>query len=585
MRDSNRTLGGTAAVVPALLCLLLSGCRSSGESPPAADEGFPRDTLIIAQGSDVTSLMSVLPQSGADTEVLAAMSSLLLQAEFDCGLSFEPLVAKEWSFTDEGKTLEMTLDPGFTWSDGRSLTAGDVAFTYDLIADPAVASPRSDYIEYMREDARPEVVDDAHLRFGFTQAYDPTTMISHAVGVELLPQHVLADAPRDGLASHTYHDAPVTNGPFEMESRKRGQQVVLAPSDHWGGPDEMRPKLKRVIHKVVPEYSAQLLELERGDVDLVPKVEVADADRLAREHPEIEFYRRGWRAMEYVGWNQVDPRSYDKLQGGMPEGETADPAKAARHQLFGDVRVRTALSRAIDADGMMADLFRSEATGETYARRAVGTISPSLCKAHNDAITPIPHDAASAARELDALGWVDSDGDGVRDRNGISFRFDLMIPSGKPLRERQAVLIQAALKDVGVAVDIETVEFATWVDRAIRHDFDAILGAWSIWVFIDPTSKWHSGPEYPYNFIAYDNPRVDELIDQGLAQRDAAEAAKTWKEFQRVVYEDQPYTFLYWVDEIVAVHGRFKDVQVDVLSPYSHLWAWWVPADQVKYAN
>jgi len=568
------------------LTLLAAGCsRCDGGVPIEADDTFPRDTLVIAQGADVTSLMSVLPQSGADTEVLAAISSLLLQPEFDCGLSFEPLVAREWSFSEDGTALEMTLAEGFTWSDGTPVTAHDVAFTYDLIADPAVASPRGDFIEHMLPDARPEVIDDTHLRFRFDEAYDRTTMISHAVGVELLPHHVLGDAPRDGLAGHAYHDAPVTNGPFALESRKREQQVVLAPSEHWGGPEAMRPKLARVVHRVLPDYSTQLLELEAGSVDLVPKVEVADADRLAREHPEIALYRRGWRAMEYVGWNQVDPDSYGALQAQMPEGETADAAGAAHHPLFGDARVRAALSRAIDADGMMAALFHSDATGETYARRAVGTISPSLCHAHNDEIEPLAHDPGAAAAELAALGWADTDGDRILDKGGRPFRFRLMIPSGNDRREREAVLIQAALQDVGVAVDIDPVEFGTWVDRAIRHDFDALLGAWSIWVFIDPTAKWHSGPDYPYNFIAYDNPRVDELIEQGLAAQDPQEAIATWHEFQRVVHDDQPYTFLYWIDEIVAVHGRFQDVQVDVLSPYSHLWEWWVKADEVKYEH
>jgi hypothetical protein len=82
--------------------------------PVTVTDTFPRDTLVIAQKSDVTSLMSVLPQSGADTEVLAAMSSLLLQAEFDCGLEFEPLLAREWAFGDDGTSLEMTLAEGFT---------------------------------------------------------------------------------------------------------------------------------------------------------------------------------------------------------------------------------------------------------------------------------------------------------------------------------------------------------------------------------------------------------------------------------------------------------------------------------------
>jgi len=276
--------------------------------------------------------------------------------------------------------------------------------------------------------------------------------------------------------------------------------------------------------------------------------------------------------MEYVGWNAIDPQRYQEITAG--EGDPPDPAEAGPHPLFGDPAVRRALTQAIDADRMMQDHFGSPAAGEVYAKRAVGTITPSLCGMHNDEIAPLPHDPQAARDHLAALGWVDSDADGVLDKDGRPFRFGLLVSSGKPRYEAVAVTVQAALKQIGVDVQIESLEFNAYVQRAIAKDFDAMVGGWSMDFFVDPTSKWHSGPGYTYNFVSYANPEADALIERGLSQTDPAEAAATWRELQRVIHDDQPYTFLWWRDEIVAVNGRITGARTDLLSATAHLWEW-----------
>jgi len=553
-----------------LLLVLLAGCspKTAGE----AVDPLRANSLIIAYPADVESLMSVVPQSGADTEVLAAIDMMLLMPTFECGLSYEPLIAESWSFSEDGRTLDMVLSDAFRWSDGQPVTAHDVAFTYELIADPDVGSPRRGFIEHMVEGARPRVLDDHHLQFEFTHAYDPATMIAHATGVELLPKHVLADADRANLRGHAYHDAPVTCGPFKLDERIKGQTITLVSDEQWGGPATMKPALQRVIFKVLPEYSTRLLELKNGSVDVMAGLEVADADALAASHPDIALKRRGYRAMEYVGWNAIDPQRYQEITAG--EGDPPDPAEAGPHPLFGDPAVRRALTQAIDADRMMQDHFGSPAAGEVYAKRAVGTITPSLCGMHNDEIAPLPHDPQAARDHLAALGWVDSDADGVLDKDGRPFRFGLLVSSGKPRYEAVAVTVQAALKQIGVDVQIESLEFNAYVQRAIAKDFDAMVGGWSMDFFVDPTSKWHSGPGYTYNFVSYANPEADALIERGLSQTDPAEAAATWRELQRVIHDDQPYTFLWWRDEIVAVNGRITGARTDLLSATAHLWEW-----------
>jgi len=290
---------------------------------------------------------------------------------------------------------------------------------------------------------------------------------------------------------------------------------------------------------------------------VVRDVLVEDVDRLARTHPEITLRRRGWRTLEYVGWNLVDP-------------------------LFADPVVRRALTTAVDRGRMVDQLLTSKVTGERYGRPAVGTITPALCGLHADDIEPVPFDPPAARAALAAAGWSDSDGDGVVDRRGRSFRFHLLLPSGTPRREAVATLVQSDLRAVGVEVVLEPVPPAAFQSRLRARDFQAVLGAWAASLQVDPSDTWHSGPDHPFNFVSYANSEVDALLDAAPSELDPVRSAAAWKRFQALVYADQPYTFLYWADEVVAVHGRFRDARVDLASPWGRLEHWWVPAEEVR---
>ena len=158
-----------------------------------------------------------------------------------------------------------------------------------------------------------------------------------------------------------------------------------------------------------------------------------------------------------------------------------------------------------------------------------------------------------------------------------------MTNSGNPRRARAAVIIQANLHDIGVAVEIEQVESNTFFERLRKKDYQAALSGWSAALFVDPTEVWHSGAEYEFNFTSYANPEVDRLIDEGMREPDRTRAIAIWRRMQELIYADQPYAFLYWMDEIVGLHERFEDERINVLSPFTDLHKWWVPADKVKY--
>jgi peptide/nickel transport system substrate-binding protein len=424
-------------------------------------------------------------------------------------------------------------------------------------------------------------------------------MTAHT-GIPPVPKHKLIDADRATLRGNPLVRAPLASGPFKIEKWLPNEKIVLVPNEAYTGPDEFRPNLSRIIFKILPEYATRLVELENGSTDVAEAILVADADRLRKEHPELTMRRRGWRSMDYVAWNRLDFEDYKAKKDALTESNKAlreaakgeedaelvlpelDWATVAEHHIFGDLAVRKAFAKAVDVDGLMARLMTSE-TGEVYAKRSVSTITPALCDVHNNSITPIPFNVAEANADLEAAGWIDKDGDGIREKNGRDLAFTLMTNTGNARRAKAAIIMQAQLRTVGAMVEIETVESNTFFERLRKKDFESALAGWAAGLFVDMSTMWKSGDQYEFNFPSYHSPEADALIDQALAEPDPEKNAVLWKTVQEMIYEDQPYMFLYWMDEIVGVHGRFESANVNVMSPFHEIWAWSVAPDQVKY--
>lgn len=551
----------------ALSLLALAACGggapadkpAEGGDAPAASGPKTQGTLVAAVQSDIGYLGSVVYEAAADSQILTNISFPTVDPDFDCSLKKSPALAKSWEWSDDGKVIKMEIRDDITWEDGTPVTVDDIKFTYDLIADPNVASPRLSYIEHAVKDKFPHIVDPTHIEWHFTRAYDRDTQIAH-VGMTLMPKHVFGDADRKTLRGNPNINKPLSYGPFRLANWKPNESFVLEPNPKFTGPDSWKPHLNRVIFRVIPEYSTRLIELESGKIDFMESVLVEDADRLREEHPEINLVRRGWRSNDYIAWNLSNP-------------------------LFEDKQVRRAIALAVDTETMIQKVLTSK-TGESYARPSVSTITPALCGVHNNDIEPIAFNVEQAKKMLGDAGWKDSDGDGVLDKGGKKFSFTLTTNTGNKRRANSAVLIQAQLKDVGIEVNIEQIETNAFFENMRKRDYEAALSGWSAGLFVDPASIWGCDTEEKrneFNFTGYCNPKVEELIAKGLDTPNPKDAAPIWKEMQAEIYQDQPYLFLWWMDEIVAIHNRFDNTHIDMLSRLNRLHEWEVPDDKVKY--
>ncbi len=548
----------------AFVVLACSGCFEAADEPggtpvpppaPSRSANRPAGTLVVAWPMDFRSLLVVVQESNEDAEISAQLTFDPVRAKFEgCQLHAQPGWASDWSFSEDGRTLSMTIPEGLKWEDGKPVTVQDYALAFELAGNPTTASPRFATVDKMVPGKRPLIIDPTHIQFEFQQASDQGMMLFSTSSLPPVPSHVLAGADNTTLRAHPQSSQPLSAGPWRLAAHEPGQKIVLEPNPAFTGPTEMKPKLDRVIFRIIPDYQARVLALEAGEVDHVRNLQVADAERIGKKYPDIALHRRGWRAVEFVVWNQ-------------------------RRPMFADKDVRTALALATDVDAMIGSLLTTS-TGESYGKRAVGNITPELCETVPDQVQPLPFDLPRARELMAKAGWTDSNGDGILDKDGNKFQFTLATSAGNQRRASLAVMLQANLQELGVVVDIQPVDPNALGGNLRSREFDAVVMAWAGGLFVDPSSTWKCPtPEHPaeLNYGGFCDPTVDQLIERGLSTPNFSEAAPIWKEMQAKIYEEQPMLFLYWMDEIVAVDKRVEHVSVDIVSSLSHLHEWDVP--------
>lgn len=528
------------------------------DRPHAADAG---DTLTIALVGDADTMLPMVGQSVNGSMIYDLLVPPVTTSDFvDGRIVFKPGIAKSWSWNEDRTELTYELKEDCVWDDnsGKVVTAEDIRYNYELIGDPEVKSPRQSHVERMDPKQPIEVLGDFKLRFHFQYPYNEQSMLAHA-GFNISPKHLLETLDRASLlSSDLSKKRAVGHGPFRFLKWEPKQSVTIVRNPK--SKTYAVPYLRRIVFKVIQEYQTQLVELKKGGIDMMEAVQEKDIEEV-QSWGNVKLYERGYRFLDYVAWNAQNP-------------------------LFEDKNARRALTLAIDIERIIKTILTFG--GKTYATKAYSTFTPELADFRVADLQLLPHDPAKAKELLAGLGWKDSDGDGILDKDGKAFEFVLVTNQGNPRRADACVLIQEDLKKIGIKVNLEQRESVTFFDDLSKKQYDAALAGWSASLFPDPSNVWGSATETEtrlFNFTAYSNPRVDELIAKGLKCKDGQEEAKIWQEMQRLVYEDQPYTFLYWKTSTVPLQKRFRDYKPNVLSVLHGIENVWVPKAEHKSKN
>lgn len=546
----------------ALLLLALAGACGDRESG-AADEAKTRSseqverggTAVLAELSDMSKPMPLIFDSSLDGDLQDVMYMALTRGAWKDGklvyqTSSDNPMALAWMYElvgPDSASLRYRMRSGVRWSDGQPITAEDVVWTYGVLDDPALASPRQDYLEHI-DSVTAE--NDSTVVFHFDRRYPE--MLFHS-GLPIAPKHVYENIPPGEIRSSQPLTDPangnlVVSGAFMVGAWDKGSTITLVPNPYF----EPKPNLDAIVIRIIPEETTRLIELQTGNVDFMRPVAFDKVPALKAQNPEIRFATEQKRFFDYIGYN---PKEFAP---------------------FADAEVRRALGLALDVSGIIAALQMGE-----YAVPAAGPYAPIFKELYDaERLKPLPHDPARARQILAAKGWRDSDGDGVLDREGKPFRFTLVTNSGNARRADVSQIVQQQWKQVGVDVELQTLETNTFFDRLTKRDFEAALSGWAVALAPDLSPIWAG--DSPFNFVSYQNPTVTRLIQRALAQPTAEQAAPTWRAAAERIVADQPYTWLYFFDQVDGVNERLKGMRVDTYGAYQNAWEWWIPKDRQR---
>jgi peptide/nickel transport system substrate-binding protein len=515
--------------------------KHSSKIPPKPVTG---DTIVIGSIQDATTLLPVLAPDMPSRRVTRLIYNGLVK--YDKNVRLAPDLAERWVISPDRKTIRFRLRKGVKWHDGKPFTAQDVQYTYQVYVDPKTPTPyASDFLRI--KDLR--VIDDLTVEAEYERPYAPGL---GSWSEPMLPRHLLegTDITESPLAR-----SPVGTGPYRFVSWDEGEKIVLeANPDYFAG----RPYIDNVVIRFLLDKATAFLELKAGDVDRMSLTPLQYARQTDRSWFTDNFCKYKYLSFSYtyLAYNLQDWK-------------------------FKDKRVRQALTMAIDRNGIIQAVL----LGQGQVVHA--PYNPSTYW-YNHKVKKWPYSPKKAKKLLAAAGWKDSDGDGILDKDGMSFELTIFTNQGDDRRKNAATIIQSNLKQVGVKVEVRIIEWAALLHHFLyKRNFEACIIGWALDYDPNQYDKWSSkktGP-FDFNWMHYQNPEADKLLERGVSTFDPKERKKIYDKLQQILSEDQPCTFLWAGDALSVVHSRFYGIKPAPIGIDYNFEKWHVPLPLQYYVT
>lgn len=493
----------------------------------------PKDaeTLVWHLGAEPDTLNPITATDAYASRIDGFLYDTLIERDNQT-LEWGPKMAERWEISPDRLQLTFRLRDGIRWHDGRPLTIEDILYSYERIMDPQVDAPHLRV--YYQEIKKVEKIDRRTVRFTYRRPY--FMAVEFCGTIPIVPRHLFENG--ENFNRHSQNRAPVGMGPYRFVRWETGKKIVLERNeDYWGkavGPPAVKvPEIKRISFEVVAEDTVALQILKKGELDFaglrpIQWVRQTGSEKFNRRFAKHEFYTPGY---SFIGWN-------------------------VRRPWFSDQRVRKAMTMLTNRGEILKKLnfgLGRLVSGPFYIES----------KDYSLAVESLPYDPEGAKRLLEEAGWVDHDGDGIRDRRGVPFRFEFLIASGRRFAERLASILKEDLKRVGIEMEIRRLEWALFVKNLDDRQFDAVTLGWVFGFEQDPYQVWHSSQaERGSNFVGFKEPEADRLILEGREEFDRGRRAALYQRLHEIIDREQPYTFLYSSPSLVALHRRFENVRV-----------------------
>ena len=510
------------------------------------------DTIFVRNIGNVTTFNRLFITDSASNAAAGLIWPMPIDVDRFSGIPIPGLTS--WEISDDNLTYTFTIRDDAHWSDGVPITSADAQFVYEAALNPEVGATIASRFQNF---AAVNIIDDKTYEVVLKEA--DCAIFASFNSLPFLPAHLYA-ADFSDIQSNPNNSFPtISGGPYILEEIESNSfQRFRANSDYWDG----APNIENWVYLVIEDPALLAQALIAGELDYSG----LDASQIpeVREEEHLSIYSFPVNSVGMFIMNWVDEENplpaYDE-NGALIEQEP--------HRLFGDIRVRQAVAMGYSKDDIIATL------GEDGGTRLAASVVPAIEWAYNSEIEPWPYDPAGAIALLEEAGWVDEDGDGVREKDGEPLAFTISYSPLINYFETTALVAQDQLSEIGFDVSVRNMEWASYLNEVLlAQRFDASVVSWGGGSPPDPTSTedlMRSTNDMPgaFNVASYVNPYLDELFIQGRTVSGCApeDRAPIYNEVQQIQYEELPYEFTLSANAFHVVNNR-----VGNLNPGP----WWV---------
>jgi len=565
----------------------LTGAGTYFESSPTDLLPETGGTLVLALTAEPENLNYFTSTSAVAKRFLDYIYETLLGYDYLSWTYTRPVLAESYEISPDNKTFTFHLRRNIRWHDETPMTARDVLFSLKAILNP--------YVDDAPLRAYYSKVVEAHVEGDYTFVVSTSDTyfmnLEFLGGFAILPRHVwdpdglmepftVADLRNPMLTKEepdirTFADAFNTHaqgrpvgmdadpiigsGPWKFERWITGDYMSLTRNEnYWAGDSIFIPGfsekcayLDRVIIKTITDATAQLTALKAGELDFVPRLRAIQYFEQTNTPNFLERFQKVSYvvpAYSYIGWNNDRP-------------------------YFSDKRVRQAMTMLIDREAY--NKYISYNTG-------IPTIGPFYIfgEQYNHNIERWPYDPERAVALIEEAGWVDTDGDGIRDKDGIPFSFTWSISSGSQASKYLALMAKEDLRRIGIEVKIRQLEWSVYVENLRDRQFDVVNLLWIGGLQTDPYQIWHSDNigDRGSNYIGFRNAEADSLIENARYEMDSVKRNAMYYRLQEILHEEQPYTFMFYQRDLAAYLKEFRGVKWVPIRPGYLYTSWFRPA-------
>jgi peptide/nickel transport system substrate-binding protein len=552
-------------------------------APVAAQDDEAVGGVVIDStfGSGPVNFNPVTSTGATEQDIMNLLYPNLLGVNPETGV-IEPgapgSVSTSWEVSEDGLTYTFTLAEGWTWSDGDPITARDWEFVWDSVLSGEVETNLiflTDSIDTIT------AIDDYTLEVKF---FSPGCESLNNAGLQPVPSHLYdgLDDPFIQFNEDRYTEPEALEvGPYQLRSQVSDQQTGLVPAENDGYLEDAVVNDGYVL-RIVGSQTVQTEQFLAGETDVlrfIPPDRRGDVVAAAEAGNVGVYEYVPGDAYDYFAFNLASP---DNPQAALDEDGNLieqDP-----HPLFSDVRVRQAISMAVNIESIIEGAVFGYGS-PMHSSYAQGTWP------YNPDVPYYEFDQQAALDLLAEAGWVDHDNDVstplvcedcLNAEAGAEFRFELLTNQGNTRREAIATIVQDQLSQIGIAVDFQTIDFNVLLDVIDNQTFDAFILGWrNAYPFrADQQQLWSTTSDVIAgdNFTSYINPELDALFEKAATVPgcDLEERAAIYGEVQEILHRDVPYMFLFSIDGMYTWQSEIEGINPFPAALYWNINEWTV---------